>query len=373
MKVATVVGTRPEIIRLSRVMAALERDLDHVLVHTGQNYDYELNQVFFEDLGLRPPDRYLGAAAKSAAETIGRLIIAVDEAFEELQPEAVLILGDTNSALAAIPAKRRRIPVFHMEAGNRCFDERVPEEINRRIVDHIADINLPYSAISREYLLREGLPPDRVIRTGSPMFEVLHHYLPRIHQSDVLPRLGLEPQQFFVVSAHREENVDEPGRLAKLAASLQRLGATHRLPIVVSTHPRTRKRIEAGGISFGEHARLLKPLGFTDYVRLELEARAVLSDSGTITEESSILNFPALNIREAHERPEGMEEGAVMMTGLGWERIAEGLRVLETQKRGEARTLRMVADYDTGSVSEKVLRIIISYTDYVNRVVWREQ
>jgi UDP-N-acetylglucosamine 2-epimerase (non-hydrolysing) len=371
MKVATVVGTRPEIIRLSRVIAALDRHVEHVLIHTGQNYDYELNQIFFDDLGLRPPDRHLGAAGKTAAETIGQVIIAADVALEELRPDAVLILGDTNSALAAIPAKRRRIPVFHMEAGNRCFDERVPEEINRRIVDHIADVNMPYSAISREYLLREGLPPDRVIKTGSPMYEVLHHYMPRIEASDVVARLGLEPRAYFVVSAHREENVDSPDRLARLADSLGELGVAFGLPMIVSTHPRTRQRLDASGLSFGEHAQLLKPLGFTDYVKLQVESRAVLSDSGTITEESSILNFPALNIREAHERPEGMEEGAVMMTGLGWERIEQGLRILGTQGRGDVRTLRIVSDYDAANVSEKVLRIILSYTDYVNRTVWR--
>ncbi len=371
MKVATVVGTRPEIIRLSRVMATLDRHVHHVLIHTGQNFDHELSQIFFDDLGLRAPDRYLGAAGRTAAETIGQVIIATDAALAELQPDAVLILGDTNSALAAIPAKRRRIPVFHMEAGNRCFDERVPEEINRRIVDHISDINLPYSAISREYLLREGLSPDRVIKTGSPMYEVLHHYMPRIEASDVVTRLGLEPRAYFVVSCHREENVDAAERLATFAKSIEQLGMARGLPIIVSTHPRTRQRLEASGLSFGERAQLLKPLGLTDYVKLELESRAVLSDSGTITEESSILNFPALNIREAHERPEGMEEGAVMMTGLGWERIEEGLRILETQARGDTRTVRLVSDYEAANVSEKVLRIILSYTDYVNRTVWR--
>jgi UDP-N-acetyl-L-fucosamine synthase len=371
MRVATVVGTRPEIIRLSRVMSALDRVLEHVLIHTGQNYDYELNEIFFEDLELRRPDRYLGAAGKTPAETIGLVIIAADEAFKEVQPDAVLILGDTNSALAAIPAKRRRIPVFHMEAGNRSFDERVPEEINRRIVDHTADVNMPYSAISREYLLREGLAPDRVIKTGSPMYEVLHHYMPRIQASDVLTRLGLESRRFFVVSAHREENVDSPERLATLARSLGQLGVAYGLPVIVSTHPRTRHRLDAAGLSFGEHARLLRPLGFTDYVRLQLDSSAVLSDSGTITEESSILNFPALSIRDAHERPEGMEEGAVMMTGLSWERIQQGLRVLENQGRGDVRTLRLVRDYEAANVSEKVLRIIVSYTDYVNRTVWR--
>ncbi|MFB3855553.1 MAG: non-hydrolyzing UDP-N-acetylglucosamine 2-epimerase [Vicinamibacterales bacterium] len=372
LRVATVVGTRPEIIRLSRVVAALDRHTEHVLVHTRQNYDYELNEIFFEDLEIRPPDHYLGAAGGNAAETIGRVIIETDKVLDQVAPEAVLILGDTNSCLAAIPAKRRKIPVFHMEAGNRCFDERVPEEINRRIVDHIADINLPYSSISREYLLREGLPPDRIVKTGSPMFEVLHHYKPKIDASDVVRRHGLESRRYFVVSAHREENVDSPERLARLADALQRLGAEYGLPIIVSTHPRTRQRLEAGGFSFGSQARLLKPLGFSDYVRLQAEARAVLSDSGTITEESSILNFPALNIRDAHERPEGMEEASVMLTGLGWERIRQGLEILECQGRGSDRTLRVVSDYDVPNVSEKVVRIILSYTDYVRRNVWNE-
>ena len=372
MKVTTIVGTRPEIIRLSRVTAALDRYVEHVLIHTGQNYDYELNEIFFDDLGLRKPDHFLGAAGQTAAETIGLVISRADAALREIRPDAVLVLGDTNSCLAAISAKRLKIPVFHMEAGNRCFDERVPEEINRKIIDHIADVNLPYSDISRQYLLREGLPPDRVIKTGSPMYEVLHYYLPKIQASDVLSRLGLEPGRFFLVSAHREENVDSPDRLATLARSLERLGEEYGLPLVVSTHPRTRQRLEASGLSFGARARLLKPLGFTDYVRLELESRAVLSDSGTITEESSILNFPALNIRDAHERPEGMEEAAVMMTGLGWERIHDGLRVLESQDRGEARTLRVVPDYLVANVAEKVVRIILSYTDYVNRAIWRK-
>ncbi len=372
LKVMTVVGTRPEIIRLSRVMAALERHTDHVLIHTGQNYDYELNQVFFEDLEIRAPDRFLGAAGESAAETIGRLIIAVDRALAEIGPDAVLILGDTNSCLAAIPAKRRRVPVFHMEAGNRCFDERVPEEINRRIVDHIADINLPYSSISREYLLREGFPPDRVIKTGSPMFEVLEYYRPKIEASDVLSRLNLSPDAYYVVSAHREENVDDPGRLGAFVKLLIRL-AESGLRVVVSTHPRTRKRLEREGGVLPAGIELAKPFGFTDYVRLQMQARAVLSDSGTITEESSILNFPALNIREAHERPEGMEETAVMMTGFNWERIQQALGILAGQARGAERALQIVGDYDVPSVSEKVVRIILSYTDYVRRVVWREQ
>lgn len=372
LKVMTIVGTRPEIIRLSRVIAALERHTDHTLVHTGQNYDYELSQVFFEDLGLRAPGRYLEAAGATAAETIGQVIIKSDVALAEVQPEAVLVLGDTNSCLAAIPAKRRKVPVFHMEAGNRCFDERVPEEINRRIVDHVADVNLPYSSISREYLLREGIPPDRVIKTGSPMFEVVHHYLHKAEASDVLTRLGLKALEYFVVSCHREENVDSEGNFRGLVEVLNCLADSSRLPILVTTHPRTRKRIESEGIKLDSRIQLYKPFGFTDYLKLQASARAVLSDSGTITEESSILNFPALNIREAHERPEGMEEGAVMMTGLRWALVQRALNVLETQPRGGQRLLRVVGDYDVPNVSEKVVRIILSYTDYVNRVVWRK-
>ncbi len=373
IKVMTVVGTRPEIIRLSRVMACLDRHVDHVLVHTGQNYDYELNEIFFHDLEVRKPDHFLDAAGVNAAETIGQLIIKVDQVLEREQPEALLVLGDTNSCLAAIPAKRRKIPIFHMEAGNRCFDQRVPEETNRKIVDHISDVNLTYSSIAREYLLREALPPDRVIKTGSPMFEVLNHYMVKIDSSDVLSRLDLRPQDYFVVSAHREENVDSEVNLVKLAAILNGLAESYGKRIIVSTHPRTRKRIEAKGLTFHKKVELLKPLGFIDYVHLQKHAYAVLSDSGTITEESSILNFPALNIREAHERPEGMEEASVMMTGLEFERVMQGLAVLETQQRGDGRTLRPVADYSMPNVSEKVLRIIISYTDYVNRVVWRKQ
>jgi UDP-N-acetylglucosamine 2-epimerase len=373
MKVVTVVGTRPEIIRLSRVVAALERYTEHVLVHTGQNYDYELNQVFFDDLGLRPPDRYLGAAGATAAETIGQVIISGDAALAELKPEAVLILGDTNSSLVALPAKRRKIPVFHMEAGNRCFDQRVPEEINRIIVDHVADVNLPYSSISREYLLREGIPPDRVIKTGSPMYEVLHHYLPKVERSEVLARLGLKPLEYFVVSCHREENVDSGRNFAGLIEILNGLAGQAGLPVIVTTHPRTRKRIDAAEVALHPRVELHKPFGLTDYLKLQTNARAVLSDSGTITEESSILNFPALNIREAHERPEGMEEGAVMMTGLWWPRVDQALDILRTQPRGEERLLRIVADYAVPNVSEKVVRIILSYTDYVNRVVWRAQ
>ena len=374
LRVLTVVGTRPEIIRLSRVMARLDEHCDHLLVHTGQNYDYELNQVFFDDLGVRKPDHFLASASagSSAAQTIGNLIIAVDRVLEAEQPQAMLVLGDTNSCLAVIPAKRRRIPIFHMEAGNRCFDQRVPEETNRRIVDHTADVNLTYSAIARDYLLREGLPPDLVIKTGSPMAEVLAHYRPRIDASDVLGRLGLAPQGFFVVSAHREENIDAPRTFAKLVDVLNTVAQDHGLPVIVSTHPRTQKRIETSGASFHPQVRLLKPLGFHDYVKLQLSARAVLSDSGTINEESSILNFPALNLREAHERPEGMEEAAVMMVGLEVERVRQGLAILATQPRGAERGLRRVADYDVPNVSDKVVRIIHSYTDYVNRVVWRK-
>ena len=374
LKVMTVVGTRPEIIRLSRVLARLDEHCDHVLVHTGQNYDYELNQVFFDDLGVRKPDHFLNSAANatSAAHTIGNLIIAVDQVLGEVQPEAMLVLGDTNSCLSVIPAKRRKIPIFHMEAGNRCFDQRVPEETNRRIVDHTADVNLTYSTIARDYLLREGLPPDLVIKTGSPMFEVLTHYRPRIEASDVLQRLGLQAAQYFVVSAHREENIESPQSFGKLVAVLNAVAEDHGLPVIVSTHPRTQKRIDATGARFHPEVRLLKPLGFHDYVKLQVSARATLSDSGTINEESSILNFPALNLREAHERPEGMEEAAVMMVGLEVERVRQGLAILETQPRGEARGLRQVADYSMPNVSDKVLRIVHSYTDYVNRVVWKK-
>ena len=371
LKVMTVVGTRPEIIRLSRVMAALDRHCEHVLVHTGQNYDYELNQVFFDDLGIRRPDHFLEAAGGTAAETIGNVIIAVDQMLATVQPEALLVLGDTNSCLAVIPAKRRHIPIFHMEAGNRCFDQRVPEETNRRIVDHTADVNLTYSTIAREYLLREGLRPDLVIKTGSPMYEVLHHYLPRIEASDVLARLSLASEQYFVVSAHREENVDADAQFGRLVALLNSVAEDHGLPVVVSAHPRTMKRVQATGATFHPGVRLLKPLGFHDYVQLQRSAKAVLSDSGTITEESSILNFPALNIREAHERPEGMEEGAVMMVGLSVNRVRQGLAILGSQGRDGTRTLGLVADYSMSNVSEKVVRIIHSYTDYINRVVWQ--
>jgi len=372
LKVMTVVGTRPEIIRLSRVLARLDEHCEHVLVHTGQNYDYELNQIFFDDLGIRKPDHFLNAAGGSAAQTIGNIIIAVDAVLADVAPDALLVLGDTNSCMAVLPAKRRKVPVFHMEAGNRCFDQRVPEEINRRIVDHTADINLTYSSIAREYLLREGLPPDMVIKTGSPMAEVLAHYRPRIDASSVLGRLGLAEGQFFVVSAHREENIDSDLNFGKLVQVLNTVAEQYGLPVIVSTHPRTQKRVDALGAQFHAKVQLLKPLGFTDYNRLQLSARAVLSDSGTINEESSILNFPALNLREAHERPEGMEEAAVMMVGLEVDRVLQGLAILEGQPRGETRLLRQVADYSMPNVSDKVLRIIHSYTDYVNRVVWKK-
>ena len=373
MKVMTVVGTRPEIIRLSRVMAVLDKYTDHILVHTGQNYDYELNDVFFSDLEIRKPDHFLNAAGANAAETIGNTIVTLDPVLAEVQPEALLILGDTNSCLAAIPAKRRKIPVFHMEAGNRCFDQRVPEEINRKIVDHIADINMTYSDIAREYLLREGLPPDRVIKTGSPMFEVLNHYAPKIDASDVLTQLGLRPLDYFVVSAHREENIESDRNFSNLVKILNGLAENRGKRIIVSTHPRTRNRVNKLGVTFHERVELLNPLGFCDYINLQKNALAVLSDSGTISEESSILNFPALNIREAHERPEGMEEAAVMMTGLEVERVFQGLAILADQKRGADRTLRPVADYSMPNVSDKVVRIILSYTDYVNRNVWKKE
>lgn len=374
LKVVSVVGTRPEIIRLSRVLARLDEHCEHILVHTGQNYDYELNQVFFDDLGVRKPNYFLNSAsnATSAAHTIGNLIIAVDQVLGEIQPEAMLVLGDTNSCLSVIPAKRRKIPIFHMEAGNRCFDMRVPEETNRRIVDHTADVNLTYSTIARDYLLREGLSPDLVIKTGSPMFEVLTHYRPQIEASDVLTRLGLEAGGYFVVSAHREENIESPQTFTKLVAVLNSIAEDHNLPVIVSTHPRTQKRIDATNSKFHPQVRLLKPLGFHDYVKLQLSAKAVISDSGTINEESSILNFPALNLREAHERPEGMEEAAVMMVGLEVDRVRQGLAILNDQSRGVDRMLRLVADYSMPNVSDKVVRIIHSYTDYVNRTVWKK-
>lgn len=373
LKVMTIIGTRPEIIRLSRVMVALDRHTDHIIVHTGQNYDHELNQVFFDDLELRPPDHYLNAAGDTAAETIGKVIIAVDRVLDEVRPEAVLILGDTNSCLAAIPAKRRRIPVFHMEAGNRCFDMRVPEEINRRIVDHVADINLPYSAISRDYLLREGLPPDLVITTGSPMFEILRHYMPKIERSTVLLRLGVEPDGYFLVSCHREENVDSERNFTGFIDILNNLAKSTGKQVIVTTHPRTRKRIEAEGVRLESRIELHKPFGLTDYVALQLGAAATLSDSGTVTEEASILNLRALNLREAHERPEGMEEAVAIMTGLSWTRVQQALEILATQPRGSNRPFPIVADYNVPNVSEKVVRIIQSYTDYVRRMVWHEQ
>jgi UDP-N-acetyl-L-fucosamine synthase len=371
LKVMTVVGTRPEIIRLSRVMAALDLHCEHIIVHTGQNYDYELNQVFFDDLQIRKPDHFLNAAGASAAQTIGSVIIETDKVLGIEMPDAVLILGDTNSCLSVIPAKRRKIPVFHMEAGNRCFDDRVPEEINRRIVDHTADINLPYSDIAREYLLAEGLPADRIIKTGSPMFEVLSYYRPGIDASRALEDAGVEAGRYFLVSAHREENVDSERNLRRLHETLNAIAEKYDEPILVSTHPRTRKRIEEQGLSFDPRVQLLKPFGFLDYNALQMQARAVLSDSGTISEESSILGFPALNIREAHERPEAMEEGAVMMVGLEKERVLQALGIIADEGRGGSRLLRRVNDYSAPNVSEKVLRIIMSYTDYVARVVWK--
>ncbi len=372
LKVMTIVGTRPEIIRLSRVIAKLDQHCEQVLVHTGQNYDYELNEVFFSDLGIRKPDAFLEAAGATAAETIGQVIIAADKVMQKHAPEAVLLLGDTNSSLAAIPAKRRKIPIFHMEAGNRCFDFRVPEEINRRIVDHTSDINLTYSDIAREYLLREGLPPDQVIKTGSPMREVIEYYRTGIEMSDVLPRLELTEQQYFLVSSHREENVDAPQNLQRLFNVMNALAEQFGLPVIVSTHPRTRKRMDAMGLSANTLVQFQKPFGFLDYVRLQTGARAVLSDSGTITEESSILNFPALNLREVHERPEGFEEAAVMFVGMDVDRVLQGLNVLATQPRGEQRALHLVNDYVPDNVSDKIVRIILSYTDFVNRKVWHK-
>lgn len=373
LKVMTIVGTRPEIIRLSRVVEKLDRYCEHVLVHTGQNYDYELNEVFFAELDIRRPDVFLGAAGVNAAETIGKVIIAADAAIDAHKPDALLLLGDTNSSLAAIAAKRRKVPIFHMEAGNRCFDFRVPEEINRRIVDHIADINLTYSEIAREYLLREGLPPDQVIRTGSPLREVIEYYRSSIESSDVLAKLGLIEHHYFVVSLHREENVDLPKNLERLLSILNHLAERHGEPVIVSTHPRTRQRLDAMNATVHPKVVLQKPFGFLDYVKLQTQARAVLSDSGTITEESSILNFPALNLREVHERPEGFEEASVMFVGLDLERIEQALEVLADQPRGANRLLRLARDYEPLNVSDKVLRIILSYTGYVNRRVWRRE
>ncbi len=374
LKVMTVVGTRPEIIRLSRVMAALDASeaIEHIIVHTGQNYDYELNQIFFDELAIRKPDFFLNAAGVSATETIGNILIKIDPLLESEKPDAFMVLGDTNSCLCAIPAKKRQIPIFHMEAGNRCFDQRVPEETNRKIVDHISDINLTYSDIAREYLLREGLPADRIIKTGSPMFEVLNHYLPSIESSDVLERLGLVQNQFFVVSAHREENINNEPNFLGLMDSLNQIAEKYNFPIIVSTHPRTRNMIEKKDIQMHKNVQFLKPLGFNDYNALQMKSYAVLSDSGTISEESSTLNFRALNIREAHERPEAMEEAAVMMVGLNPERIMQGLVQLQYQKTGTERNFRTVTDYSMPNVSEKMVRIILSYTDYINRVVWRK-
>jgi len=371
-KIATVVGTRPEIIRLSRVLAKLDQYCDHTLIHTGQNYDYELNEIFFEDLGIRKPDVFLNSAGNSGSETIGKVIISVDEALDKVQPDALLVLGDTNSCLSVIPAKRRKIPVFHMEAGNRCFDQRVPEEINRRIVDHTADINLTYSSIAREYLLREGLPPDAVIKTGSPMFEVLNYYREGIEESKILDKLKLLKGNYFIVSAHREENIESEMNILKITGILNSIAEKYDCPVIVSTHPRTQNRIDSLDIKFHSHIQLLKPLGFMDYNQLQINAKASLSDSGTINEESSILNFKALNLREAHERPEGMEEASVMMVGLELERVLQALEVLEGQSVGATRLLRQVADYSMPNVSDKVLRIILSYTDYVNRTVWKK-
>ena len=373
LKVMTVVGTRPEIIRLSRVLARLDESCEHILVHTGQNYDYELSQVFFEDLGIRKPDFFLEAAdsSVSAANTIGNIISAIDPLLADVKPDAMLILGDTNSCLSVIPAKRRKIPVFHMEAGNRCFDQRVPEEINRRIVDHTADVNLTYSSIAREYLLREGLPPDLVIKTGSPMAEVLGYYKDRICASSILSRMQLSANQYFVVSAHREENIDSPQTFSKLVSVLNAIAEDYKLPVIVSCHPRTKKKIDANEVIFHSNVKVIKPLGFHDYIKLQLDAKTVLSDSGTITEEASILGFPALNLREAHERPEGMEEASVMMVGLELDRVRQGLALLDGVPKAQ-RVTTQVADYDVLNVSEKIVRLIHSYTDYVNRVVWKK-
>ena len=373
MKVMTIVGTRPEIIKLSRVMAELDRHVEHVLVHTGQNYDYELNEVFFQDLGVRQPDHFLAAAGETAAQTIGNVIAKTDALLETVVPDALLLLGDTNSCLAVIAAKRRKIPIFHMEAGNRCFDQRVPEEINRKIIDHTSDINLVFSEHARRYLLAEGIRSETVIKVGSPMKEVLDFYRPRIEASDVLPRLELEPDQFFVVSAHREENVDNPRNFADLLASLNAIAARYGLPVIVSTHPRTRKRLEGLDVrDLNPLIRFLKPLGFHDYIKLQLHARCVISDSGTITEESSILSFPAITIRQAHERPEGMDEGTLIMSGLETERVLQAIEVTMAHYAQEERPFRILPDYDTDNVARKVLKIILSYTDYINRTVWHK-
>ncbi|MEW6088384.1 MAG: UDP-N-acetylglucosamine 2-epimerase (non-hydrolyzing) [bacterium] len=373
MKIATIIGTRPEIIRLSRVMAVLDKFTQHIIIHTGQNYDYELNQIFFKELNIRKPDFFLEAAGKTAAETISLVISGSDEVLRKTNPDALLVLGDTNSCLSAIAAKKQKIPIFHMEAGNRCFDQRVPEEINRKIIDHISDINLPYSSISRENLLREGLPADRIIKTGSPMFEVLNYYLPQIESSDVLKRMKLTRLDYFVFSSHREENIDCPEQFSKLVILLNNLAKKYGKRIIFSTHPRTKMRMEGDKVDLNPLVEIMKPFGFLDYVKLQINAKAVFSDSGTITEESSILNFPALNLRQSHERPEGMEEASVMMVGYNWERIIEALTVLNDQKRGEERSLKLVNDYTVDNVSEKVMRIILSYTDFVRRVVWQEK
>ncbi len=372
LKVMTIVGTRPEIIRLSRVITKLDKYCEHILVHTGQNYDYELNDIFFNELGIHKPDYFLNVAGNSGVETIGNVIIAVDNILSEVKPEALLLLGDTNSCMAVLPAKRRKIPIFHMEAGNRCFDMRVPEEINRRIVDHTADINLTYSTIARDYLLAEGLPPDQIIKTGSPMYEVLNYYLPQINLSNILNQFDLQPKEYFVVSAHREENIECEKLFFNLVTILNNLAEDYGLPVVVSTHPRTQKRIDKTDVKFNPLVRLMKPLGFYNYVNLQMQAKAVLSDSGTINEESSILNFPALNIREMHERPEGMEEAAVMMVGLNIERIRQGLTILANNMHDKKYSMQQVSDYSMPNVSEKVVRIIHSYTDYINRVVWKK-
>lgn len=373
LKVMTIVGTRPEIIRLSRVVAKLDQFCEHIFVHTGQNYDYELNDIFFEDLGVRKPDVFLGAAGKNAAETIGQVIVASDRLFEQYLPDALVLLGDTNSALSAIAAKRRQIPIFHMEAGNRCFDDRVPEEINRRIVDHISDINMPYSDIAREYLLREGLPPDQIIKTGSPMREILDFYSANIQASNILTKLNLSSGNYFLVSSHREENVDSADMLKLFIELLNTISQKYKLPVIVSTHPRTRDRMDRLDLKVNSNIQFLKPFGFFDYIKLQLESKCVLSDSGTITEESSILNFPALNLRETHERPEGFEEAAVMLVGLNPARVIQGLEILDSQPRGQTRLLELVRDYSSLNVSDKVLRIVQSYTDVIRRKTWNEK
>ena len=374
LKVVSIVGTRPELIRLSRIFSVLDSNCDHYIIHTGQNYDYELNQIFFKDLKIRKPNFFLNSAkkSKSASNTIGNLISMTDEILDKIKPDALLVLGDTNSCLSVIPAKRRKIPIFHMEAGNRCFDQRVPEETNRRIVDHVADINLTYSSIAREYLLKEGLPADQIIKTGSPMFEVLNYYLPQIKKSNIVSKLKLNKKKYFLVSAHREENIEDEINFKKLLKLLNFLAKEYKLPVIVSTHPRTQKRLNLDNIKFHSKVILLKPLGFHDYINLQINAKTVLSDSGTITEESSILNFPALNIRQTHERPEGMEEASVMMIGLEIDRIEQGLKILEKQSQANKRVLSLVKDYNVPNVSEKIVRIIHSYVDYVNRVVWKK-